>query len=207
MASSVPHSRRRLPHHLCGGHHDLSDPRQPKRRDPRHRRDLLCAAIVQRILAERADPDRHLRHRRARAQHPGRLYRPDLDRPCRVLPARRLHLGLYLQQISGPGVLLDSAGRHRHRDHRADLRPAGSAAEGSLPRHRDAGCAIYPAGFLLARRLVFRRLGAGDGQPVLDLRLYAARRPAVFLCRAGLSGSELSLGHQSDALARRPALW
>ena len=46
-----PHSRRRFPHHLRGGHHDLSDHDQPQRRDRRHRADLLCAARPQRILA------------------------------------------------------------------------------------------------------------------------------------------------------------
>ena len=42
-------------------------------------------------------------------------------------------------------------------------------------------------GFLLARRLVLRRLGAGQRQSVLDLRLRLPRRPAIFLRGAGLS--------------------
>ena len=103
---SKPHSLRRLPHLLCGRHHDLSDPREPQRGDHRHHPDLLRAAGVQRILAEHPDPDRHLWHRGTRPQHPGRFHRADLDRPCRVLPARRLHLGLSLQQAADPGILL-----------------------------------------------------------------------------------------------------
>ena len=130
--------------------------------------------VLRRLLAQHLDPDRHLRHRRARAEHPGRLHRPDLDRPRRVLPVRRLHLGLHLQQPADPGVLRDSAGRRRHRAGRADLRHAGGAAEGALSRHRDTGRAIHPARFLLARGLVFRRLGAGQRQAVLDLRLHAS---------------------------------
>ena len=170
----------------------------------RHHPGLLRAAGVQQLLAQHLDPDRHLRDRSARPQHPGRLHRPDLDRPRRVLPARRLHLGLHLQQPADPGVLRHSARRRRHRAGRADLRRAGGAAEGALSRHRDAGRAIHPARFLLARRLVLRRLGAGQRQSVLDLRLYVPRRQAIFLRGAGLSRGQLPAGDQSDAHARRP---
>ena len=40
-----PHSRRRLPHHLRGGHHDLPDHDQPQRGDRRHHAGLLRAAM------------------------------------------------------------------------------------------------------------------------------------------------------------------
>ena len=183
----LAHSLRRLPHLLRGGHHDLSDHDQPQRGDRRHRAGLLCAATAERLRAERADPDRHLCDRRPRPQHPGRLYRADFDRPRRVLSVRRLHLGLHLQHFADPGVLRHSAGGRRDGTGRADLRRAGGAAEGALSRHRDAGGAIHPARFLLARRLVLRRLGAGQRQSVLDLRLCVARRPAIFLRGAGLS--------------------
>ena len=139
-----------------------------------------------------SDPDRHLRDRSARPEHPRRLHRPDLDRPRRVLSARRLHLGLYLEQPADPGVLRHSARGRGDGAGRPDLRPAGGAAEGALPRHRDAGRAIYPARFLLARRLVLRRLGAGQRQSVLDFRLHASRRQAIFLRGAGLSRGQLS---------------
>ena len=150
---------------------------------------LICFAplVFSDYWLEHPDPDRHLRDRSARPQHPGRLHRADFDRPRRVLPVRRLHLGLYLQHAADPGVLRHSAGGRRHRAGRPDLRRAGGAAEGALSRHRDAGRAIHPARFLLARRLVLRRLGAGQRQSVLDLRLRVPRRPAIFLRGAGLS--------------------
>ena len=94
--------------------------------------------------------------------------------------------------LSDPGVFRHSAGRRHHRAGRVDLRPARGAAEGALPRHRNAGRAIHPAGFLLARRLVLRRLGAGQRQSVLDLRLHVPRRQAIFLRGAGLSRGQLS---------------
>ena len=170
---------------------------------------LICFAPLraQRILAQPADPDRHLRHRRARPQHSGRLHRPDLDRPCRLLRLRRLHLGLSLETVRGPGVLRHPAGGRRHRRRRADVRPAGGAAEGSLSRDRDAGGAVHPAGFLLARRMVHRRRVPASAEPFSHLRLYAARRPAVFLRRAGLCGGQLPAGHQSDAHRATAARW
>ena len=42
MAGPSPHSPPALPHHLRGGHHDLSDRDQPQHGDPRHR--LICFA-------------------------------------------------------------------------------------------------------------------------------------------------------------------
>ena len=149
---------------------------------------LICFAplVFTGYWLEHPDPDRHFRHRRPRPQHPGRLHRTDLDRPRRVLSVRRLHLGLHLEQPADPGVLRHSARRRRDGAGRPDLRRAGGAAEGALSRHRHAGRAIHPARFLLARRLVLRRLGAGQRQSVLDFRLHLPRRPAIFLRGAGL---------------------
>src|SRR5206468_761754 len=81
-------------------------------------------------------------HRRAWPQYSGRLHRTDLDRPRRVLPARRLHLGLSVQQSADSGVLLHSAGRGDYRTGRTDLWSARGAAEGTLSRHRDIGRAL-----------------------------------------------------------------
>jgi hypothetical protein len=50
--------------------------------------------------------------------------------------------------------------------------------------------------------MVFRRLGTGQRQSILDFRLHAPRRPAIFLRGAGVSGDQLSARHQSDAAAR-----
>ena len=131
-------------------------------------------------------------HRSPRPQYPGRLHRPDFDRARRLLPVRRLHLGLHQQQLPHSGLLRHSARRRRHGAGRPDLRRAGRAAEGTLSRHRDTGGAVHPARLLLARGMVFGRHGAGERQSVLDLRLHTARRQAVFLRRAGLCRGQLS---------------
>ena len=57
---------------------------------------LICFAphVVSEYWPQPADPDRHLLDRSPRPQHRRRLHRPDLDRPCRLLLLRRLHLGL-----------------------------------------------------------------------------------------------------------------
>ena len=103
-----------------------------------------------------------------------------------------------------PGVLRHSTGGRCHGTGRPDLRRAGGAAQGTLSRHRDAGRAIHPARFLLTRRLVQRRLGAGQRQSVLDLRLHVPWRPAIFLRRTGLPAGQLPPGDQPDAHARWP---
>src|SRR6266446_9956803 len=110
----------------------------------------------------------------------------------------------WLSILIQTGIFRHSAGGCRHSHGRADLRRTGGAAQGALSRHRHARRAIHPARFLLARRLVLRRLGAGKRQSVLDLRLYLPRRPAIFLRGAGLSRGQLSPRHQPDAHARRP---
>ena len=55
-----------------------------------------------------------------------------------------------------------------------DLRPARRPAQRPLPRHRDAGGAVHPAGFLCPRRMVHRRQRSGPRRAVLDLRLLGA---------------------------------
>ena len=70
-----------------------------------------------------------------------------------------------------PGVLRDPARRRRHRAGRADLRHPAARLKGLYLVDRDAGGAIHPARLLLPRRMVLRRLGAGQRQAVLDLRL------------------------------------
>ena len=139
---------------------------------------LICFAphVVSEYWPQPADPDRHLRHRRARAEHRRRLHRPDLDRPCRLLRLRRLHLGLSLEPVRHPRLLLHSARGRRDGGGRPDLRPARRAAEGALSRDRDAGGAVHPARLLRPRRMVHRRQRSGQRRAVLDLRLFAARR-------------------------------
>src|SRR6202041_2202853 len=159
---------------------------------------------AQRLFAGHPDPDRDFFHRSTWPEHSGRLYRTDFDRPRGVLFVRRIHLRLYLEHLASPGILRDSPGGRRHGHGRSDLRRAGSKAQGPLSRHRDAGGAIYPARLLLARRLVLRRLGAGQRQSILDFRLHLARRPAIFLRGAGLCAGELPFGDQFDAHARWP---
>ena len=139
---------------------------------------LICFAphVLNEYTPQPADPDRHLRHRRPRPQHRGRLHRPDLDRPRRLLRVRRVHLSLSFEPVRHPRVLLHSARGRGHGGGRPDLRPARGAAEGALSRDRDAGRAIHPAGFLRPRRMVHRRQRACERGAVLDLRLFAARR-------------------------------
>ena len=70
----------------------------------------------------------YLGDRGARAEHPGRLHRPDLDRSCGVLRPRRLHVGLSEREAGDAGVLRDSAcgGRDRRRSGwSSDCRPRG----------------------------------------------------------------------------------
>src|SRR6202020_2828785 len=60
-----------------------------------------------------------------------------------------------------------------------------------------AGVVTSLVRLLFARRLVQWRLGAGQRQSVLDFRLRASRRPAIFLRGAGLCAGQLPPGDQS----------
>ena len=122
-------------------------------------RPLLRAAGVRPLHPQPADPDRLSRHRRARAQHPGRLHRADLHRPFRLFRLRRVFLGLCQQCLRRAGVLRRAHSRPDDDRRRADFRPARRPAEGALSRHRHARRAVHPAGFLRPRRMVLRRRG------------------------------------------------
>ena len=67
------------------------------------------AADAARILPLDPQPDLDRRRRRARAQHPGRLHRPDLGRPWRLHVGRRLYRG----QPGGAGSACRSGSRCR----------------------------------------------------------------------------------------------
>jgi hypothetical protein len=54
---------------------------------------------------------------------------------------------------------------------RAVLRAAGGAAEGAVPRHRDAGGAVHPGGLLRPRPLVLGRRGRAHHGELLAVRL------------------------------------
>ena len=97
------------------------------------------AADAARILPVDPQPDLHRHRRRARAQHPGRLHRPDLDRPRRLHVGRRLHRG-QPRRAARPAVLAHPAGGRADggadRRHRRHPEPAH---QGPLSRHRHAG--------------------------------------------------------------------
>ena len=166
---------------------------QPQRRDCRHRPALLCAAAASAPTGSRVSIQIGIFAIAAL----GLNILVGFTGQISIGHAAFFLLGAFTSayisnNAADPGILRHSAGRRRHRAGRADLRRAGGAAEGALSRHRDACRAIHPARFLLPRRLVFRRLGAGQRQSVLDLRLHLARRPAIFLRGAGLSAGQLS---------------
>ena len=159
---------------------------------------LLCLAPLRlgRVRAQHAHPDRLYGDRGARPEYPGRLHRPDLDRPRGLLRPRRVRLGLSERQAVGPGVLRDPAGRARHCRGRAGVRPAGRAAEGLY-----LAIATLAAQYILLDFFARARWFTGGVAGARRRSLFGSRcrRPRVFLRRARLCGRHASCRRQPDA--------
>ena len=156
----------------------------------------------------------HLRHRRRRAEHPCRLCRAVLARPCRADGDGRLH-DRAAQQGARPNPVLSGDGgpylaRHgrRHRCGgriRRIARPPGAAGARTLPRHGDdrlrLGDLQNPAGMGLSHGGRSRhRLDPQGPRRALD----AADEP-VLLCGAGALRARARVPVSARALPLRDA--
>ena len=122
---------------------DLPDHEQPQLRNSWRHRRLPCADDLSNYWLSISIQIEIFAIASTGFEYSCRLHRPDLDRPRRVFSARRVHLGLYLQQFADPGVLRHSARRRGDGTGGSDLRLAGRTVKGALSRHRDVGRAIY----------------------------------------------------------------
>ena len=113
-------------HHQCGA---------CRRRRVAGDRAASCRSSSAAIALFQFSSGAGLCHRAHRAQHAGRIQRPDLARPRRVLRDRRLYAAMLMDKAGFP------IGRPCRRRSiclvcRLSFRPAGAAARGSLSRAR-----------------------------------------------------------------------
>ena len=153
-------------------------------------------------------PDDHPDHggRRARPEHPDRLYRADLARPCRLSRHRRLCLcGAGFQISDAPAGRLPwrRRGAGARQPHR---RRAVAAAEGALSRDHHAGVLLHhqhrDPGSAVADQRRPRHFGAAAG----DLRPQLRQRRRLHLSLPRLCDSHAVCHAQHPPQPRRPRL-
>ena len=166
-------------------------------------RRALCAELLRAVV-----PDDHPDHgrRRAGAEHPDGLYRPDLARPCRLPRHRRLCLcgaGFQISHASAGRLPRRRRGPGARQPHR---RRAVAAAEGALSRDHHAGVLLHhqhrDPGSALADQRRPRHFGAAAG----DFRPQFRRRRRLHLSLPRLRHPHAVRHAQHPPQPRRPRL-